>query len=342
MPKLEAERRHLLHRLPLTWTSLLVAGVTVAAVVLVAGMALTAAPAPQADSPVVHASDSRGPDLLTHPQATVVTTATPPTTEAPPTTAAPAMTTPTTMPPRASAPPTTAPVQTPPAHTAPASPGSGGLLPPRNPPANIAPAPDFTGACQQGNSDSSACISAAGQAMAAARAAEGLGPVVLPSDFASLTAGEQLFVLTDIERVDRGLPPVVGMVQELDQDAQTAAAGNADPTPSTLPPGTAAEQWVSNWAEATGPMGADYTWMYEDGPGSGNAACGSSGSGCWGHRDNILGIGPSSGGVLVMGAAEATVAGDSPWSSDSELIAVVTGSPSFTYTWAQAQAAGAR
>jgi hypothetical protein len=340
VPKLEAERRHLLHHLPLTWTSLLVACVTFVAIALVAGMALTAAPGRRADSPVIHASDSRGPDLLTHPQETVVTTTTPPTTEPPPTTAPPETTTPTTTP-RAVAPPTTTPVQSP-AHTAPAAPGAGGLLPPRNPPANIAPAPDFTGACEQGNADSSACIAAADQAMAAARATEGLGPVVLPSDYASLTAGEQLFVLTDIERVDRGLPPVVGMVQELDQDAQTAASGNTDPTPSALPPGTSALQWASNWAEATGPMGADYSWMYEDGPGSGNTACGSSGGGCWGHRDNILGFGSSSGGVLVMGAAEATVAGDSPWSSDCELIAVLTGSPSFTYTWAQAQAAGAR
>ena len=39
MPKLEAERRHLLHHLPLTWTSLLVACVTFVAIALVAGMA---------------------------------------------------------------------------------------------------------------------------------------------------------------------------------------------------------------------------------------------------------------------------------------------------------------
>jgi hypothetical protein len=43
-----------------------------------------------------------------------------------------------------------------------------------------------------------------------------------------------------------------------------------------------------------------------------------------------------------MGAAESAVPADAPWSSDAELIALVTGSPTYTYTWAQAQAAGAR
>jgi len=46
--------------------------------------------------------------------------------------------------------------------------------------------------------------------------------------------------------------------------------------------------------------------------------------------------------VLVMGAAQVTVASDNPWTSDAVLITLVTGSPAYTYTWAQAQAAGAR
>ena len=167
--------------------------------------------------------------------------------------------------------------------------------------------------------------------------------MALPSNFVGLTPGQQLFVLTDIERVDRGLAPVVGMVQELNQDAQSAAAGNTDPTPASVPPGTTVLRWASNWAEAPGPMGSNYLWMYDDGPGSENLECTSADSGsCWGHRDNVLGFGSPSGGVLVMGAAEATVPGDSPWSSDAELIALVTGSETYTYTWAQAQATGAR
>ena len=53
---------------------------------------------------------------------------------------------------------------------------------------------------------------------------------------ASLPA-EQLFVLADTERVDRGLPPAVGLVAELDQDAQAAAQADTDPTPTIVPPG---------------------------------------------------------------------------------------------------------
>ena len=171
--------------------------------------------------------------------------------------------------------------------------------------------------------------------------------MALPSDFAGLPPAEQLFVLVDIERVDRGLPPVVGMVQELDQDALNAAGANADPTPASVPSGVTAMDWASNWAEAAGPLGSDYDWMYDDGPGSGDIECNAANpSSCWGHRDNELGFSASevasSHGVLVMGAAQATVAADSPWTSDAVLLALVTGSPRYTYTWAQAEAAGAR
>jgi hypothetical protein len=207
----------------------------------------------------------------------------------------------------------------------------------------MAPSPDYFGICRQSGVTSGPCLAAVSQATTAARGREGLGALALPSNFGALTAGEQLFVLTDIERVDRGLPPVVGMVSEFSQDAQSAATGNTDPTPASVPPGIAVLRWASNWAEGAGPTGSNYMWMYDDGPGSGNIGCTTANSGpCWGHRDNELGFASSAGGVLVMGAAEATVPGDAPWSSDAELIALVTGNPTFTYTWAQAQAAGAR
>ncbi len=154
-------------------------------------------------------------------------------------------------------------------------------------------------------------------------------------------------MLTDIERVDRGLPPVVGMVQALTQDAQNAAADNADPTPLSEPPGSIVMDWVSNWAEGAGPLGSDYNWMYDDGPGSGDIGCSAGNpASCWGHRDNELAFNASqvasSHGVLVMGAAQVAVAADSPWTSDAVLMALVTGSPVYTFTWAQAEAAGAR
>ncbi|HUY22578.1 MAG TPA: hypothetical protein VMV22_09570 [Acidimicrobiales bacterium] len=345
VPTPNPARRAGLARVPVARTSLLVAGVTTLALVLVTLTVLGPAPAPAASPsrPPSTSPSTRSPGAepvavgFFHPQVRTPPTTTSTTTTAPPprspslpvTTSAPA-------PKPGPAPPPAPPV-------AAARP----ILPPANPAADIAASPAFAGVCVQDGSDSAPCIAAAAQAMASARAGEGLGPMSLPSNYAGLSPGEQLFVLADIERVDRGLPPIVGMVQALDQDAQAAAATNADPTPAAVPPGSGILRWVSNWAEAAGPLGSTYMWMYEDGPGSGNLAC-SSGSTrwCWGHRDNILGFTTaqvsSSGGVLVMGAAEATVAGDSPWSSDAELIALVTGSPAYTYTWAAAQAAGAR
>ncbi|MGA2519990.1 MAG: hypothetical protein ABSG81_04130 [Acidimicrobiales bacterium] len=341
VPSAESGPGGLLARLPLTATSLLVAGVTVVAVVLVTAMVLTP---PGGGSPVSSqaATDWRTPVLLPHttvPGVAPITTAPEAAgtgaTTAPPTTGATSS---------ATSPPTTVRPSAPPSAGS-AAPASRLILPPRNPAADIAAAPAFSGLCEQDGFDAAPCISAATQALSAARADEGLGPVTLPSDFASLSAGEQLFVLSDIERVDRGLPPVVGMVDALDQDAQAGADGDTDATPSSLPPGSSVSRWGSNWAEAAGPLGSMYAWMYEDGPGSGNADCtAADGAGCWGHRDNVLGFDAAqiSGGVLVMGAAQATGPGDGPWTSDAELIAVITGSPSFTYTWAQAQAAGAR
>jgi hypothetical protein len=215
-----------------------------------------------------------------------------------------------------------------------------------SPAANIPPSPNFLGACYPHNT-SAPCLSQIEQATTSARAAEGLGPMVLPGDFASLTPAEQLFVITDIERVDRGLPPILGLVNEFDADAQSAAQSNADPTPTVVPSGTHVTTWASIWAENGNPLGSNYFWMYDDGVGSGNVDCTTAGqSGCWGHRNNILGLTAyqtTYGGNLLMGAAEAYGTSGNGWASDAELLVLATGAmPPLTYSWAQAVAAGAQ
>ncbi len=333
----------MLRRLPVAGTSTLVGAVTLMALTLVVLTALEPTAARTTARAAPSPAESRAPVFLLHPLPVAApTTLAPPVTE---TTAVPSTTVVTSVvAPR----PTAVPATTrPPAPTPQPPPSSHPIVPPDNPTANIAPSPDFTTTCRQAGFGSAPCQAAATQATAAARAHEGLGAMALPSNFAGLTPGEQLFVLTDVERVDRGLPPVVGMVQELNQDAQNAAANNADPTPVSVPPGTTVMAWGSNWSEGAGPLGANYGWMYDDGPGSGNNGCSAGNPGsCWGHRDNELGFNgaqvASSHGTLIMGAAEATLSGDSPWSSDAELIALVKGSPVYTYTWAQAEASGAR
>ncbi len=219
-----------------------------------------------------------------------------------------------------------------------------GILPPANPAASIAPTPLFETTCLADGALSGSCVAATLQATDVARGREGVGPMSLPGDYSALTPAEQLFVLADTERVDRGLPPALGLVAELDQDAQAAALADTDPTPTIVPAGVGVVRWASNWSENAGALGSNYNWMYDDGPGSGNLACGSGGGGCWGHRDNILGFNAAqlAGGVLVMGAGEASPAAASPWMSDTELFAVLTRSPAFyVYTWGQAVAAGA-
>jgi hypothetical protein len=135
----------------------------------------------------------------------------------------------------------------------------------------------------------------------AARAAEGVGAMTLPAGFGSLTVPQQLLVVSDLERVDRGLAPVLGLSAPLDADATKAAAADADPSPTNFY-GTA---WSANWEGGYGSaLEADFAWMYDDGPGSYNLDCTAlSTSGCWGHRDDILyPFSPP----IMMGAGAAT------------------------------------
>lgn len=135
--------------------------------------------------------------------------------------------------------------------------------------------------------ESSSCTQASLAAIDNARQQEGLGPMILPSDWSSLTPAEQLFVVTNLERTARGLAPLSAMDATLDQAAGAGAADGSDPTP---PSGYPATTWASNWGGALGnPLETDYLWMYDDGPGSANVDCPTAGAaGCWGHRDNVL------------------------------------------------------
>lgn len=147
----------------------------------------------------------------------------------------------------------------------------------------------------------SACVSDALGQINAARAAEGVGPMVLPGNFASMPAPQQLLNLADLERVDRGLTPITGLSTALDRDAQNAAAQDRDPMPSEFLGTEATGNWAGGLAST---LEADFEWMYDDGLGSPNLDC-SPGhtSGCWGHRHDILW---SFTGPIAMGAGSAT------------------------------------
>jgi hypothetical protein len=192
-------------------------------------------------------------------------------------------------------------------------------------------------------------VADAQQSYADARAQEGLGLLGLPSDFASLTQAEQIFVLTDVERVERGLAPVAGLDARLDATAMAGAQANGDPGDPPLNfDGVTTQFGMMNWADDADSLGANYEWVYDDGPGSGNLECTPSDhSGCWGHRENILfDVTPAQmkGRVLVAGVAECPAPGKAAayWNSYAEVIVLGTGKPAhYVYSWAQAVAAGA-
>ncbi len=179
-----------------------------------------------------------------------------------------------------------------------------------DPRANVPPQPDFTRICAPSGLDSSPrCLTAVLAAVNHARALEGVRPMVLPPGFGSMPVAEQIFVAVNLERVDRGLPPFVGMTTALDANAADGAAAANDPPD----PGRSYLISDGEWAggSANG-LDAVYGWMYDDGVDSGNLDCTRAGqSGCWGHRHGILDDFGTL-GSLVMGAA-VDPTGDTNW-----------------------------
>jgi hypothetical protein len=179
--------------------------------------------------------------------------------------------------------------------------------------------------------------------------------MVLPSNWYALTTPEQLFVVANLERTARGLPPYLGINAALSANAQRAAQSNADPSvASGFPVSYDAGQIPAMggaWSGGFSVLAADYMWMYDDGWGgsvstTSNIACGSAAAlGCWAHRDELLGSDPGfNPGVGLtstnceMGVGYAVVNG---LGSYVDLIERPQGiAPAMTFTWAQEVVAG--
>jgi hypothetical protein len=164
-----------------------------------------------------------------------------------------------------------------------------------------------------GHGPGAGCEGAAVEAIDAARSIEGVKPLVLPAGFDGLPAVEQLLVVTDLERADRGLPGFAGLSARFDRIALAAAVQGTDPVG---PPNV---EWGSNVALGyPSVLEADYSWMYDDGPGSANTSCTTASSpACWAHRRNILG---NYGRDPSLGAAVASSKpGGSRWPSMTQL-----------------------
>ena len=108
------------------------------------------------------------------------------------------------------------------------APAGAAIVPPQNPGANISPAPGYSGPCGGLSAPNPYCPSGL-TLIYGDRQAEGISPMSLPSNYPSLTPPEQLFVLTDLERIDRGLPPIAGLAANLNAYAQAGANAHTDP-----------------------------------------------------------------------------------------------------------------
>jgi hypothetical protein len=228
--------------------------------------------------------------------------------------------------------------------------GHRGILVPGNPARSMAPATPLLTSCSAGD-NSSTCNQLAVTAIGRARQAlEKMGGMSfsLPA-YAKLTPAQQLFVVVNLERTERGLAPAVVLSKSLSAIAQAGAQAGRDPAVGrvarTLPGGGrtvyVGATWSGGWINA---LGADYAWMYDDGPGGSNLDCrGGSSKLCWGHRDILLtNAGQASchggAGALAVGAGHAGRAAGYG-ESDTVLIAAVCGhAPTdATFTWAKAK-----
>jgi hypothetical protein len=169
----------------------------------------------------------------------------------------------------------------------------------------------------------------------AARSEEGLPAYALPADFTSLPGGEQLLILTDLDRLAHGYTPVYGLNANLSEAAQAGVSENRDPT--TPSAGGPWKGYGSDWA-STAALTGYYLWMYDDGYESPNGDCNTpSAPGCWGHRKVILGEAVNLPDPQLMGAATGSTARN----AGTALIVSANDTTTSYYTWTQAQQEGA-
>jgi IPT/TIG domain len=178
-----------------------------------------------------------------------------------------------------------------------------GIVPPENPTANI-PKALYQGACYKAPSTISGkqeCINQDLYAINYGRASEGLDPMILPKNYGTMPLREQQWVVTNLERNDRGIAPFAGLYSVADADANRGAKIDTDPTSTVVD----TRQTGAIWSGSANALGSDVLWMYYDGPGGANGDCTTTNtSGCWGRRDNILGDWVTSGALLqFMGAS---------------------------------------
>jgi len=185
-----------------------------------------------------------------------------------------------------------------------------------NPPANLTDQPAWKSCTHSGGVDNSpGCTNAMLAYINSGRANDGVKPMVLPGNYLLLTPAQQLLVIINLERGDRGMTVIPGLCTSCDAAAQQGIVLGGDPAIDGFAFG-------SIWAGGTlNVLEADFGWMYDDGWGGSRAATpngdctGPGASGCWGHREMILGNPDyfSPGSTFYAGAAEGTFSAAPGW-----------------------------
>jgi hypothetical protein len=184
-----------------------------------------------------------------------------------------------------------------------------------------------------------------------AQAAERLPGLVLPSNYFSLSATRQMFVLVNLERISRGVPPLVGLSPYLSSTATTAAGQSADPPfqnsygpVQVWAPPSGNGNFAFGGAWGGGSVNAAdvvFGWFYADGFGNGAApfpGCTSpKGTMCWWHREELLGVNGFSGGTAcpdcVAGAGYASLPGSAGESYTFLIVRPVQFPTPLVFTW---------
>jgi len=150
---------------------------------------------------------------------------------------------------------------------------------------------------------SRACTDLLLAAINQSQVSEHVAGFTLPTNYFGLGLTRQMFVLINLERISRNVPPLVGLSPYLNAAAATAARQAQDPSfqkaygPVRVwaPPGGGNYAFGGVWAgNSVNAAAALFGWFYADGwggkAGTPNLACTSpTASGCWGHRDALLG-----------------------------------------------------
>jgi hypothetical protein len=216
-----------------------------------------------------------------------------------------------------------------------------------NPTSNYTPPYPWAGVCTTGNSNGNTCIDTLLEDIDAAHKTEGRADMHLPTGFSNLTQSQQLFVITNLERVARGEQPVTGTSEQIaTAEASLASSESENHTWVDVPGmGGNGEGYGEFASGVVSPLIADYIWMYQDGWGGAghtpNGDCtGPTAPKCWGHRDAILYIEQDPSYNVNAGGGGESSNGSNTYDYLTEW-AQKTGTVSYSYLWTTAVANGA-